>query len=82
MEKQKSTGEKPVLVVNSVTYAMKSRDLLFRHGIKTYVERLPHTKENGCGYGVYVPHGIDEAEKLLRENGIRVLGRAGRGVSP
>ncbi len=82
MEKQKSTGEKPVLVVNSVTYAMKSRDLLFRHGVKAYVERLPHTKENGCGYGVYVPHGIDEAEKLLRENGVRVLGRAGRGVSP
>lgn len=78
----KSAGEKPVLIVNSVTYAMKSRDLLFRHGFKAYVERLPHTKENGCGYGVYVPHGIDEAEKLLRENGVRVLGRAGRGVSP
>ena len=82
MEKPKGTGEKPVLIVNSVTYAMKSRDLLFRHGIKAYVERLPQTKENGCGYGVYVPHSIDAAERLLRENGIRVLGRAGRGVAP
>ena len=71
-----------ILILSSVTYAMKSRDLLFRHGIKAYVERLPRTKETGCGYGVYVPHGIDEAEKLLRENGVRVLGRAGRGVSP
>lgn len=81
MGNSKSPGEKPVIVVNSVTYAMKSRELLFRHGIKAYVERLPHTKENGCGYGVYVPHGIDEAEQLLRENGIRVLSRADRGVS-
>lgn len=81
MENSKSPGEKPVIVVNSVTYAMKSRELLFRHGIKAYVERLPHTKENGCGYGVYVPHGIDEAEQILKENGIRVLSRAERGVS-
>ena len=81
MDKTKGAGEKPVIVVNSVTYAMKSRELLFRHGIKAYVERLPHTRENGCGYGVYVPHGIEEAEQLLRGSGIRVLGRAERGVA-
>lgn len=67
-----------VLVLSSVTYAMKSRDLLFKYGIKAYVERLPRTKETGCGYGVYVPHGIDEAERILKENGVRVLGRAKR----
>ena len=67
-----------VLVLSSVTYAMKSRDLLFKYGIKAYVERLPRTKENGCGYGVYVPRGIDEAERILKENGVRVLGRAKR----
>ncbi|MBQ1985492.1 MAG: DUF3343 domain-containing protein [Clostridia bacterium] len=67
-----------VLVLSSVTYAMKSRDLLFKYGIKAYVERLPRTKETGCGYGVYVPRGIDEAERILKENGVRVLGRAKR----
>lgn len=70
---------KKVLVLSSVTYAMKSRDLLFRHGFRAYVERLPRTKETGCGYGVYVPQGIDEAERILKENGVRVLGRAERG---
>ena len=68
-----------VLVLSSITYAMKSRDLLFKYGVKAYVERLPRTKETGCGYGVYVPHGIDEAERILKENGVRVLGRAKRG---
>ena len=67
-----------VLVLSSVTYAMKSRDLLFKYGIKAYVERLPRTKETGCGYGVYVPRGIDEAERILKENGVRVLARAKR----
>lgn len=66
---------KPLIVVSSVTYAMKGRDLLFRHGIRGYVERIPKTGETGCGYGIYVPRGADAAERILRENRIRVLGR-------
>ena len=66
---------KPLVVVSSVTYAMKGRDLLFRHGIRGYVERIPKTGETGCGYGIYVPRGADAAERILRENRIRVLGR-------
>ena len=65
----------PLIVVSSVTYAMKGRDLLFRHGIRGYVERIPKTGETGCGYGIYVPRGADAAERILRENRIRVLGR-------
>lgn len=66
---------KPLLVVSSVTYAMKGRDLLFRRGIRGYVERIPQTDDSGCGYGIYVPAGADEAERILRENHIRVLSR-------
>ena len=66
---------KPLIVVSSVTYAMKGRDLLFRHGIRGYVERIPKRGETGCGYGIYVPRGADAAERILRENRIRVLGR-------
>lgn len=79
MDSVKAAGDKPVLVVSSITYAMKSRELLFMRGIRGYIERLPHTGENGCGYGVYVPENIDLAERILRENGIRVLSRAERG---
>ncbi len=66
---------KPMLLVSSVTYAMKSRDILFKRGIKAYVERTPPSAGTGCGYGVYVPQGADEAEAVLRENHIKILGR-------
>ncbi len=41
---------KPFILVSSITYAMKSRDLLFSQGIKSYVERTTRLKEQqGCG---------------------------------
>jgi hypothetical protein len=73
---------KPVILVSSVTYAMKARDVLFRRGIKAIVHRIPPTAATGCGYGVYVPQGTEEAEAILRENSIRILGRAEWEASP
>ena len=73
---------KPVILVSSVTYAMKGRDLLFRRGIRAFVERIPPTSQSGCGYGLYVPQGVEEAESLLRENHIKILGRAEREAVP
>ena len=66
---------KPVILVSSVTYAMKSRDILMKQGIRAYVERVPPSGTSGCGYGVYVPQGADQAEQILRENRIKILGR-------
>lgn len=79
MGNQNDRGERPLIVVSSVTYALKGRDLLFSRGIKAYVERLPRTRENGCGYGLYVPQHAAEAERILREAGVRVLFRTERG---
>lgn len=73
---------KPVILVSSVTYAMKGRDLLFRRGIRAFVERIPPSSQSGCGYGIYVPQGVEEAEGILRENHIKILGRAERGAVP
>ena len=70
--------EKPVIQVSSVTYALKSRDLLFRHGIRAYVERSTRSSKAGCGYSLYVPENTDTAEEILRKAGIRVLGRVER----
>ena len=36
MENKRDTGGKRLIVVSSVTYALKSRDLLFQRGIKAY----------------------------------------------
>ena len=70
---------KPMIMLSSITYAMKSRDILFQYGIKSYVERTPRSSANsGCGYSIYVPNRTDEAEKILRDLGIRVLGRSER----
>lgn len=73
---------KPLILVSSVTYAMKSRDILTQRGFKAYVERIPPSAGTGCGYGVYVPQGADEAEAVLRENHIKILGRANGEESP
>ncbi|MCI9273111.1 MAG: DUF3343 domain-containing protein [Clostridiales bacterium] len=67
---------KPLILVSSITYAMKGRDLLSKQGISAYLERVPHIEAlGGCGYGLNVPRHTDEAEELLQQAGIRVLGR-------
>ena len=74
---------RPMIMVNSITYAMKGRDILLNYGIKAYVERTPRNKTTvGCGYSIYVPERTDEAEKILTEMGIKVAGRRERdGIS-
>lgn len=69
---------KPLIMVSSVTYAMRGKEILAANGIKAYVERLPRSKETGCGYGIYVPGQTDRAEQILRGQGLRILGRSER----
>ncbi|WP_255575743.1 DUF3343 domain-containing protein [Caproiciproducens faecalis] len=69
---------KPMILISSITYAMKSRDILFSYGIKAYVERKSGGNTAGCGYSIYVPDRTDEAERILRDAGVKILGRAER----
>lgn len=71
--------EKNLLILGSVTYAMKAKDLLFSKGIKAYIERHKNAKEYGCGYAVYVPNNAKEAEKILIENNIKIRAFVNRG---
>lgn len=70
---------KPVILVSSVTYAIKGKDLLNRNGFMAAIHRVSRTRETGCGYGIYVPQRTEEAQRLLEESGMRILGRADRG---
>lgn len=71
-----------MIMLSSITYAMKSRDILLKYRIKSNVERTPQDGTNaGCGYSIYVPERTDEAERILISLGIKVLGRAERGGS-
>ncbi len=69
--------EKPLFIMSSVTNAMRGRELLRKFGIPSEIERTPkNSMRQGCGYSLYVKNRADEAERLLAENGIKVLGRA------
>ena len=57
--------DKPLIALTSITYAMKGKSLLLGYGIFS----------ESCGYSLYVPKRTDEAQAILEENGIVVLGR-------
>jgi len=68
-----------LILLPSVTYAMKAKSILDKSHIRSYIQRTPKTvKVKSCGYCLFVPRAADEAERILRESGVRVLGRAER----
>lgn len=73
---------KELILLPSVTYAMKAKSILDKSKIRSYIQRTPRNIAiKSCGYCLFVPEKPDEAEKLLRKNGVRVLGRASRDES-
>lgn len=70
---------KSFFLVNSITYAMKSRDILLHYGIRCKVERSRKGREQfGCGYGIYVPNRAEEALEILKKHNIRILAQMER----
>ncbi len=65
-----------ILVLSSVTYALKAQELLGKRQIRSSLTRSAAIRKvRGCGYGLRVSAGDRlRAEQLLREAGIRVLG--------
>ncbi len=67
--------EKKGIKVGSVTYAMKGRDLLQKHGYKAYLTRNPHPEDDeGCGYVIYINNIDKRCFNILKRNGIQVKG--------
>ena len=74
--------DKPLIMMSSVTNAMRGREILRRHGISSEIERTPKNKaRQGCGYSLFVRRNTDEAERILRESGLKVSGRAERSMT-
>ncbi len=68
-----------LILLPSVTYAMKAKNILEKHNIRAYIQRTPkNIGIRSCGYCLFVPENTDQAERILRMNGVRVLGRAER----
>lgn len=62
-----------MLVLNSITYAYRARDYLYKKGIKSYLERIPENlRTTGCGYGIRVNGDAEMIANLLENAGIPV----------
>ena len=71
--------EKQLILVPSVTYAMKGKSILDRYRIRAYIERTPKSHQvYSCGYCLFVPDDTDTAHEILLRNGIKVVSRASR----
>lgn len=71
--------DKPLIALVSFTQVMKGRSLLQKYGISSEIVRTPKGRGiKSCGYSLFVPERTDEAQAILKENGIAVLGRLQR----
>lgn len=72
---------KPLIIIGSITYTMKARNILNKMGIASEIVRTPRRNIAGsCNYSLYIKNDPDKAEKILQENGIKILGRMDREV--
>ncbi len=62
-----------IILTGTVTYAIKGRDILRKKGFKVRVERITGEKTYGCGYAIILDGELNSAEKLLRDNGVKIL---------
>ena len=69
--------DKALIIVSSVTYALRGQGLLASAGVKSQVNRTKNRSgQKGCSYSLSVPQDkADEAVRILQSGGIKVLGR-------
>jgi len=63
------------IILSSVTYAIRAKEILLRYNIKALCEKLPASVTGcGCGYGLRVYCDEQTARALLETEGIQVKG--------
>lgn len=68
---------KKLIMLSSITYAMKAKQFLEHKGIKVYVEKTPaELTKCGCGYSVRLRDDLelDPLVEMLKGAGIKVVG--------
>ncbi len=59
--------------VGSVTYAVKAKNILQRHGMRAQIHKIVGTSQNeGCAYSVTVLNPQLNVGELLRREGVAV----------
>ncbi len=65
---------KPVILVNSVTHAVRGQKLLSQYGISSDIVRnITHNATNGCGYGLAFRADPLMVQNILMRGGIKIL---------
>ena len=71
-----------LILVSSITYAIKGRDLLRSQGFKAYIEKTPGKLDtHGCGYSIVTAAETSRVLPLLQQAGVKVLGVSPRDPS-
>ncbi len=71
--------ENRLIMFQNITLAVRAKNTLEKAGILGYVQKTPRINNRAnCGYSVYVPNDTDTAERILKDKGFVILGRAGR----
>ena len=65
---------KPVILVNSVTHAVRGQKLLSQYGISSIiVQNIRHNATRGCGYGLTFRADPLVVQNILMRGGIKIL---------
>ncbi|MBR7133075.1 MAG: DUF3343 domain-containing protein [Clostridia bacterium] len=62
------------IITETVTQALKGRDLLRKNGCKAQVEKTNSgVRKPGCEYSIRINGGCPRAEQILQNGGVRIL---------
>lgn len=71
---------KNLIMLTSITYAMKAKEVLIRKGIRSDIVRTPkHSSPTGCGYSLFVPKKFESAVSIIKSSGIKIVGTIEQG---
>ena len=61
-----------LLVMGSITHAIRGRDILRAKGFQVYMERTPNQMDRlGCSYSLRVTGDGDKARQILEQAGVK-----------
>lgn len=68
-------NESKIIMLQSITYATKARNLLLKFGIHSDIVKTPKIEgHSSCGYSLNIPFKADIAQRILISKGFKILG--------
>ena len=65
--------QRHIISIGSITYAIKGRDLLRKHGFRAYIERKTNSVGNSeCGYVIVADGKLQNIVRILKDSNIKI----------